>query len=297
MRIAVASGKGGTGKTTVSVALAQSAIEDVYLLDCDVEEPNSGLFLKKEQSSIEKVTVLIPEVNKETCTLCGACSSFCQFNAIACIGKYAMVFPELCHSCGGCTLVCPVNAITEIPSIIGEKERSIVQRKGSSPMNFIQGTLDIGKAMSPPVIRAVKKEAEDEIAKNKAQETITIIDCPPGTSCPMGTAVSGCDYTILVTEPTPFGLHDLNIAVQTVRKMEIPFGVIINRSDAGDNRVVEYCKKEHIDLLLEVKEEMRIAQGYSRGMSLIESAQEYQKDFISVLKTIEQALERRKQGS
>lgn len=297
MRIAVASGKGGTGKTTVSVALAQSAIEDVYLLDCDVEEPNSGLFLKKEQISIENVTVPIPEVNKDTCTLCGACSTFCQFNAIACIGEYAMVFPELCHSCGGCALVCPVNAITEVPCIIGQKERSTVYRKDSSPMHFIQGTLDIGKAMSPPIIRAVKKEAEDKIAKDESKKTITIIDCPPGTSCPMGTAVSGCDFTVLVTEPTPFGLHDLNIAVQTVRKMGIPFGVIINRSDAGDNRVVEYCKKENIALLLEVKEDMRIAQGYSKGMSLIESAKEYKKDFIAVLKTIEQMLQERKYNS
>lgn len=284
MKISVASGKGGTGKTTISVALAESAPSGVFLLDCDVEEPNSGLFLQKDAGVKKDVTVLIPKVDESLCTACGMCSAFCQFNALACVGKYALVFPELCHSCGGCAIVCPVKAITEVPSVIGEKTVYSVQRKDKSPLHFIEGRLSIGKAMSPPLIRSVKKEAEDTIQNDPSlKNNITIIDCPPGTSCPMGTAVSGCDFTVLVTEPTPFGLHDLKIAVETVRKMSIPFGIIINRSTAGDDRVVRYCEKEGIKILLQVPEDMRIAQGYSRGMSLISSVPEYEKEFQSVL--------------
>lgn len=284
MKIAVASGKGGTGKTTISVALAESAPSGVFLLDCDVEEPNSGLFLNKDNGRKKEVTVLIPKVNESLCTSCGVCSAFCQFNALACVGKYALVFPELCHSCGGCAIVCPVKAITEIPSVIGEKTLYSVQRKNKTSLHFIEGRLSIGKAMSPPLIRSVKKEAEDAIQNVPSlKNAVTIIDCPPGTSCPMGTAVIGCDFAVLVTEPTPFGLHDLKIAVETVRKMNIPFGIIINRSTAGDDRVVRYCEKEGIKILLQVPEDMRIAQGYSRGLSLISAVPEYEKEFQSVL--------------
>ncbi len=284
MKISVASGKGGTGKTTISIALAESAPSEVFLLDCDVEEPNSGLFLQKDAGVKKDVTVLIPKVDESLCTACGVCSAFCQFNSLACVGKYALVFPELCHSCGGCAIVCPVKAITEIPSVIGEKTIYSVQRKDKSLLRFVEGRLSIGKAMSPPLIRSVKKETEDALRNDVSlKNAITIIDCPPGTSCPMGTAVSGCDFAVLVTEPTPFGLHDLKIAVVTVRKMNIPFGIVINRSTAGDDRVVRYCEKEEIKILLQVPEDMRIAQGYSRGMSLISSVPEYEKEFQSVL--------------
>jgi MinD superfamily P-loop ATPase len=196
-----------------------------------------------------------------------------------------MVFPELCHSCGGCALVCPVEAIREEPSTIGTLTESEVPRDGLPAIDFYQGLLMIGKAMSPPVIRAVKDcSVKDRAVKACAAgrgdaDALTIIDAPPGTSCPMGTAVSGADYVILVTEPTPFGLHDLDLAAKTVRKMGIPFGVIINRSDSGDDRVVSYCVGESIRILMQIPEDRRIAHGYSEGKPLVESAPEYRKKF------------------
>lgn len=256
MKIAIASGKGGTGKTTLAVALALSTTQEVCLLDCDVEEPNAGLFLSLEKSEEIPVTVPIPVVNDDICTACGECSRFCEFNAIVCIGTSVMVFPELCHSCGGCTLVCPEGAIHEEQVKVGIMTDSFIapQTKylAKKPIRFIQGLLDIGNAMSPPIIRAVKKKSGFETSNG---DLVYIIDAPPGTSCPMGTAVDGVDYVLLVTEPTPFGLHDLDLAVKTVRKMGIPFGVVINRSDSGDDRVVEYCKTESIDILIQIPED------------------------------------------
>lgn len=288
MTIAIASGKGGTGKTTIAVALAESAPSHVFLLDCDVEEPNSGLFLQKNAGEKKDVHVLIPKIDESLCTACGLCSSFCQFNALACIGKHALVFPELCHACGGCALVCPVKAITEHPSSIGEKNLYSIPREKKHPLRLIEGRLSIGKAMSPPLIRSVKKEAEEILLSDKSlKESLIIIDCPPGTSCPMVTAVDGSDFTVLVTEPTPFGLHDLKIAVETVRKMQIPFGIIINRSNAGDDRVVRYAESENIPILLQVPENMHIAQAYAIGKSLISAVPEYEHQFRSVLANIE----------
>lgn len=280
MRIAVASGKGGTGKTTIAVSLALSVSGPVSLLDCDVEEPNAGLFLHQDSIHESVITVPVPVIDETVCTACGACAKFCEFNAIVHIGKTVMVFPELCHSCGGCSLVCPVMAIREVPSPIGTLTESKVQRCDEPagefpPMNFIQGLLSIGNAMSPPVIRAVKNRALEN-------DFFTVIDAPPGTSCPMGTAVTGVDYVILVTEPTPFGLHDLDLAVKTVRKMNIPFSVIINRSDSGDDRVVKYCIQENIRILMQIPEDRRIAEGYSEGKPLIDSAIEYRKKFTAL---------------
>jgi MinD superfamily P-loop ATPase len=275
MRIAVASGKGGTGKTTIAVSLTLSTPGKVQLLDCDVEEPNAGLFLSQRDVRESAITVPVPVIDEAKCTACGACASFCEFNAIVHIGSTVMVFPELCHSCGGCALVCPVGAIREESSVIGMLTESDVPRDGLPAIDFYQGLLTIGKAMSPPVIRAVKSCA----AGRGDADTLTIIDAPPGTSCPMGTAVAGADYVILVTEPTPFGLHDLDLAVNTVRKMGIPFGVIINRCDSGDNRVVTYCADEQIRILMQIPEDRRIAEGYSEGRPLIESAPEYRKKF------------------
>jgi MinD superfamily P-loop ATPase len=275
MRIAVASGKGGTGKTTIAVSLALASLGRVQLLDCDVEEPNAGLFLEHRDARECAITVPVPVIDEARCTACGACASFCEFNAIVHIGTTVMVFPELCHSCGGCALVCPVKAIHEEPSAIGTLTESEVPRDGLPAIDFYQGLLTIGKAMSPPVIRAVKSSST---GRGDA-DTMTIIDAPPGTSCPMGTAVTGADYVILVTEPTPFGLHDLDLAVKTVRKMGLPFGVIINRSDSGDDRVVSYCGKESIRILLQIPEDRRIAHGYSEGKPLVESAPEYRRKF------------------
>jgi len=270
MKIAVASGKGGTGKTTVAVSLALSAPGAVTLLDCDVEEPNAGLFLGRENAAEKPVTVPVPQIDHDRCTACGKCGSFCEYNAIVCIGTSVMVFPELCHSCGGCALVCPEKAITEVPVEIGT-----LAEWSNGTLHFVEGILKIGNALSPPVIRAVKASVRGE--------GLVIIDCPPGTSCPMVTAVTGADYVILVTEPTPFGLHDLDLAVKTVRKMDLDFGVIINRSDSGDDRVVEYCAREKIPVLLQIPEDRKIAAGYSTGKPLVESVPRYKEKFARVL--------------
>lgn len=289
MKIAVASGKGGTGKTTIAVSLALSTPGRVQLLDCDVEEPNAGLFLAQRDVSETEITVPVPVIDGATCVACGECASFCEFNAIVHIGTTVMVFPELCHSCGGCALMCPAGAIHEEPSPIGTLTTSEVLRDSLTPLDFYQGLLTIGKAMSPPVIRSVKDRAvKDQTSEAPSRTTapapgiLTIIDAPPGTSCPMGTAVTGADYVILVTEPTPFGLHDLDLAVKTVRKMGIRFGVIVNRSDSGDDRVVAYCEKESIRILMQIPEDRRIARGYSEGRPLVVSAPEYRKKFSAL---------------
>lgn len=283
MKIAVASGKGGTGKTTIAVSLALSVRAQVQLLDCDVEEPNAGIFLEQKNARKSDITVPVPVIDEGACIACGECAAFCEFNAIVHIGTTVMIFKELCHSCGGCALVCPTKAIQEEASPIGTLTKSDVIREGLPPLSFYQGLLTIGNALSPPVIRAVKEAAALD---NPEQTALTIIDSPPGTSCPMGTAVSGTDYVVLVTEPTPFGLHDLDLAVKTVRKMGIPFGVIINRSDSGDDRVTAYCKNENIRLLMEIPEDRRIAEGYSEGKPLIHSAVEYRPRFEALAQAI-----------
>ena len=278
MVIAVASGKGGTGKTTVSaaLALALSAEGPVSFLDCDVEEPNAGIFLSAEKPDEQPVEVSVPAVDAEKCTGCGACASFCRFNALAMVRGKVLVFPELCHGCGGCTLVCPSQAITERGERIGVIRRGMV---GS--ISFADGCLDVGRAMSPPLIRALKKGIR--------RSGLTIIDSPPGTSCPMVTAVKGADYVLLVTEPTPFGLHDLKLAVLTMRETEIPFGVIINRSDAGDDRVVRWCDEQNIRILMQIPEDRRVAEAYSRGKTILDADGSYRERFTGLLRVLESA--------
>jgi MinD superfamily P-loop ATPase len=258
VRLAVASGKGGTGKTTVAVNLARVWNGPVQLLDCDVEAPNAGLFLKGEQLRTETVGVPVPSVDESLCTGCGTCSAFCEFNAIACAGGTAMVFPEMCHGCGGCTLLCPEGALTETEHRIG-----VVETVKAGSITLIRGRLDVGAAMAPPLIRQVKQRASSEIPG--------IIDCPPGTSCPVITAVKGSDMVLLVTEPTPFGLHDLELAVETVGELGIPFGVVLNRSGSGDLGVQKFCASRGISLLLEIPDDRRYAEAYSRGELLADS--------------------------
>jgi MinD superfamily P-loop ATPase len=274
MKIATASGKGGTGKTTVSVALAEAFGEPICLIDSDVEEPNSSFFTKPEIQSTETVTVPVPVIDSFACRACAVCSNLCVFNAIAIAGQTAMVFPELCHSCGGCTLGCPHNAITEKPSEIGQ-----ITRGQAGHITTLEGKLKIGSAMAPPLIRAVKKAAPEGMP--------VLIDAPPGTSCPMITAVTGTDFVVLVTEPTPFGLNDLILAVETVRKLGLRFGVIINRSDSGDDRVVRYCEDEQIRLLLQIPESRKIAEAYSRGDSLLSAEPELADRFRDIIRTIQ----------
>jgi MinD superfamily P-loop ATPase len=273
MKIAIASGKGGTGKTTVSIALAQAFDGPVCLIDADVEEPNSALFIKPEIRSRQDVAVPVSEIDTARCTACGACSEVCAFNAIAVAGKSAMVFPELCHSCGGCVRICPQQAITEKPQPIGE-----ITCGSSGQITTIEGRLNIGNAMAPPLIRAVKKAAPPGLP--------VLIDCPPGTSCPMITAVRECDFVILVTEPTPFGLNDLKLAAETVQTLELPFGVVINRSDSGDERVERWCEEESIRILLQIPESRRIAEATSRGESILSAEPELKEKFQTLLEKL-----------
>lgn len=255
MKIAIASGKGGTGKTTLSCALAFSILEPVRLLDCDVEEPNSHFFIRPDIVRTEPVLSLVPQVDQSKCTGCGECGRVCRFSAIVPLGKTTMVFSELCHSCGGCVRICPTGAITEIPKEIGQIEIGKHRH-----IEFVSGRLDVGQAMSPPVIREVLRQTGDE--------KITLIDCPPGTSCPFVTAVRSADVVLLVTEPTPFGLHDLKLAVATLRELGKPFAVVVNRSNGAQNRISDFCGEENIPLVLQIPEDRRVAEAYSRGETL-----------------------------
>jgi MinD superfamily P-loop ATPase len=252
MIVSVASGKGGTGKTSVAVNMALS-VGNVQLLDCDVEEPNAHLLLHPEMTKKEAVYTSIPKVDRNLCNTCGECTKFCQFNAIFVAPEKILVFPDLCSSCGGCAIVCPRKAIT------WEKHKIGTLNFGATDgVTLVYGELDVSKPLAVPVIKAVKKQI-------KEAETV-ILDSPPGTSCPFVETVSGSDFCLLVTEPTPFGLYDLKIAVEVLRKIGIPFGVAVNRAGVGDKKVYEYCNKEGIRILLEIPYERRIAELYSKGV-------------------------------
>jgi MinD superfamily P-loop ATPase len=273
MRIAIASGKGGTGKTTVSVNLARTMGVPVQLLDCDVEEPNTHLFLKGDKVKEEIVTIPIPQVHEALCDGCGECSKFCEYHAIVTFGTAPLIFPEMCHSCGGCTRVCPKKAITEVGRRIG-----VVETMMSESITLIGGRLDVGVAIAPPLIRAVKERLQKDIP--------AILDAPPGTSCPVIAAIRDTDLVLLVTEPTPFGLNDLSLAVDMVRELKIPFGVIVNRMGSGDDRVHIYCQKEAIPLLLEIPDDRKIAESYSRGILMVDALPEYREFFESLMEKI-----------
>jgi len=270
MRIAVASGKGGTGKTTVSVNLARTIGSGVQLLDCDVEEPNAHLFLGGAETGRDIVAIPIPEVDESLCNGCGECGRFCRYHAIVSFGSTPLVFPELCHGCGGCTLVCPQGAIREVGRPIG-----VVETVVSGGITLIQGKLDIGVAMAPPLIRAVKARVDNA--------GTAILDAPPGTSCPVIATLRGSDFVVLVTEPTPFGLHDLRLAVDMVRALAIPFGVVVNRMGVGDDRVHRFCREEEIPVLLELPDDRRIAEAYSRGELVVDALPEYGSHFATLL--------------
>ena len=274
MILAVASGKGGTGKTTISVNLARIFGAEVELFDCDVEEPNADLFLRGEMLRQEISSILIPKVDESLCDACGECGKFCQYNAIVSLGSKPLVFPELCHGCGGCTLVCPQKAISEIQQRIGEVETLDAGRG----LTLVQGRLDVGVAMAPPLIRDVKTRIK------KGSEAI--LDAPPGTSCPVIATIRDASAVVLVTEPTPFGLHDLTLAVEMVRELERPFGVVINRVGSGDDRVHEFCRREGIRILAEIPDDRRIAESYSRGLLIVEALPEYRHLFENLLDTI-----------
>jgi MinD superfamily P-loop ATPase len=270
MIVAVASGKGGTGKTTVSVNLARAFGAEVLLLDCDVEEPNSHLFLDGDLLGEEIVTIPVPQVDESLCDGCGECGRLCQYGAIVSFGTAPLVFPAMCHGCGGCASVCPRKAIREIDSRIG-----IVETVRAEKVMLIQGRLDVGSALAPPLIRAVKAHLQNGVA--------AILDAPPGTSCPVIATLREADFVVLVTEPTPFGLHDLRLAVNTVRELAIPFGVVVNRVGIGDGRVHAFCREERIPILLEIPDDRRIAEAYSRGRLIVEALPEYRGLFESLI--------------
>ena len=273
MILAIASGKGGTGKTTLSVNLAKVWGGAVQLLDCDVEEPNCHLFLKGQPITTEPVNVPIPVVNERLCRACGLCSAFCQYHAIVCLKTAPMIFPELCHGCGGCIRVCPQRALCEEQRRVGE-----IQTIQEDNIRLIQGCLDVGVAMAPPVIRAVKAKMERDIP--------AILDAPPGTSCPVVTTLKDSDFAVLVTEPTPFGLHDLTLAVDMILELGVAFGVVINRVGIGDERVQTYCQSKNIPILLEIPDDRRIAEAYSRGILMVDAFPEYRGRLEELKETI-----------
>jgi MinD superfamily P-loop ATPase len=256
MIISIASGKGGTGKTTVAVSLALSAGECQFL-DCDVEEPNASLFLKPSITEKKSVSVFEPWIDESKCSHCGECSNICAYNAIAVFEKNVLVFPPLCHGCGGCILACREKAISE-----GRRNIGVIEEGFSNSITFIQGILNVGEHMATPVIKDMKRLIRKDMP--------VIIDSPPGTSCPVIESVKESDFVCLVTEPTPFGLNDLRLAVDVIRELKIPFGVIINCDGIGDDRVERYCRKENIPLLLSIPWSRNIAEAYSKGIPAID---------------------------
>jgi MinD superfamily P-loop ATPase len=276
MIISVASGKGGTGKTTISTNLAMSlssAGQQVQYIDCDAEEPNGHIFLKPDIEITEDVTVGVPEVNLSKCTGCGKCGKLCQYSAILSLKGTVLVFENLCHSCGGCMAICPAGAITEKQRKIG-----IAEFGKANGIYFGHGRLDIGDIQTPALIKHIKKRIQEDV--------INIIDAPPGTSCPVIEAIKGSDFVLLVTEPTPFGLNDLALAVGMVRQLKIPFAVVINRSDIGDDAVVCYCQQENIEVLIQIPNDRKIAESYSRGVMIVEALPDYKQKFLKLYEDI-----------
>jgi MinD superfamily P-loop ATPase len=275
--ISVASGKGGTGKTIVATSLAISINNGVQFLDCDVEEPNAHIFLKPEIKQSKVISIPVPRIDESKCNFCGRCAEICAYNALAVLKDKVLIFPHLCHGCGGCRLLCPQGAITEVGKEIG-----FVGIGNSASLQFIHGRLNVGEAISPPLIRAVKKYINPT--------RTVIIDAPPGTSCSVIEAVKGSDFCILVTEPTPFGLYDLTLAVEVLRKLNIPVGVVVNRSGLGDNKVYYYCEKEDIPILMQIPFKKEIAVAYSKGISLVDRYPDFKEKFKRLFEDIKDYL-------
>ena len=276
LKIVVASGKGGTGKTLVAVNLALSVDAD-QVIDCYVEEPNDHIFLNPVETRIEKVQILVPEINEDKCSYCRKCAEFCQFNALFIAGETAMVFKELCHSCGGCKLICPEDAITETPRDIGE-----ITIGKSEEIELVYGKLNIGEALAVPIISTVKEQINEE--------GLVVLDSPPGSACPVVESVVGSDYCIMVTEPTPFGLHDLEVATEVVMQLGIPVGVVVNFAGIGDKGVYDFCERKKIPVIMEIPYDRRIAEFYSKGIPFTAEMPEWKPRFQELLQTIREQI-------
>jgi len=286
MIISVASGKGGTGKTLVATSLALSLKDTcrVQLLDCDVEEPNDHLFLRPVITGSEPVCIPVPRVNYSKCTFCGECAGVCAYKSIAVVPKAVLIFDQLCHGCGACSYLCPEGAISE-----EGREMGVVESGHAKGIEFVQGRLTVGEAMAVPVIRRVKAKIN--------RDRLAILDVSPGTSCPVVEAIENSDYCLLVTEPTPFGLHDLELAVETVRQLGIPCGVIVNRAVSGETLVHEYCNREGIPVLLDIPLDREIAYLYSEGVTLAQGMPQWQAAFMNVYAVIKEALHERSRSA
>ncbi len=277
MLIGIASGKGGTGKTTVAVNLAAVIDEPVRLLDCDVEEPNAHLFLKPEIRDTTELKMDVPEIDLQKCTFCRKCQEICQFNAIAVLPETALTFAELCHSCGGCFLVCEEKAINVSQRVLGT-----VYRGAAGSIGFAYGRMRVGEAMAPPLIRRLRSEPFDGV---------TIIDAPPGTSCPVVHSLHECDFALLVTEPTPFGLNDLKLAVGVARKLTVPMGIVINRARPGARTINDYADSEGIPVVAELPFARRVAEAYARGKLLVDEIPEWRKLMTLIYRKIREAVQ------
>jgi len=282
MIISVASGKGGTGKTLVatSFALSIKGKEKVRLLDCDVEEPNDHIFLKPDFTETVPVSIKTPEIIREKCNLCGKCAEVCAYNAIAVLPNNVMTFAELCHGCGACSYLCPQKAIKEV-----EREIGVINHGSAGGIDFFEGKLNVGETMPVPIIRKVKEHAD--------YTGVVIVDVSPGTSCPVVESVKGSDFCLLVTEPTPFGFNDLQLAVATVRELDVPCGVIINRENKAGNDIEKYCREQKIPLMMSIPLDIEIARNYSRGMTLVEGMPEWKNKFFDLYSRILELLHER----
>ncbi len=275
MKIAIASGKGGTGKTTLSTNLAVylSQKYKVVLIDMDVEEPNSGLFIKAELFKEENKFKMIPEWIKDECTLCGICQEVCNFNAIIQLGTKIMVFPELCHGCYACSELCPTSALPMIPKKMGK-----LRHYENNNLSFVESRLDIGQEQATQLINQTNKYVDEYFPG----EIIKIYDAPPGTSCPVMEVTKDTDYVILVTEPTPFGLHDLKLAVETMKELKKNYGVVINRYGIGNDEVQNYCKEENIPVLAKIPNDRQIAELYSSGELIYQKVPEVEQQLENI---------------
>ncbi len=276
MIVAVASGKGGTGKTTVATNLALS-VDGIHFVDCDVEEPNANVFIKADLDRQEEVTVSVPAVDEERCDYCGDCASFCVYNALAVVPGEVLVFPELCHACLGCKLVCPKDAIS-----FTERPVGVLEHGAAGDISFSHGLLNVGEIQAIPLIQALKRDLQGDV----------IIDAPPGTSCPVIESVQDADYGILVTEPTPFGLHDLKLMADVMQQLGIPHGVVINRNGIGDAGVEDFCHERDIPILLRIPQSTEIARLYSQGQAFVAAHSEWQQRFRGLWEGIRSEVDR-----